>query len=499
MNTPDTYILSIDQSTSATKVMLFDRQAGLIHRVTVKHEQYYPEPGYVEHDPEEIFDNTILGIRRLLEEHPAGSGRIVCIAITNQRETAMIWEKASGKPVARAAVWQCQRGVPFCDQLKKENKETLIREKTGLVIDSYFSASKLHWIMEQYPGLREKARGGELLMGTMDSWLLWKLTGGKVHATDYSNASRTMLFNIHTLAWDEELVELFGLESSMMPEVKFSDEVFGTVDGAFEEIAGIPVAGLMGDSHAALFGQQCFSAGMSKATYGTGSSVMMNIGRRPMDAPEGLVTSVGFGRAGQVDYVFEGNIHSTGDTLNWMAGDLELIGSPSDAEPLARSVKDNGGVYLVPAFVGLGAPYWEPEARAMICGMGRDSKKAHVVRAGLESIAYQIRDLVDQMTAGPEMELKELRVDGGPTRNEFLMQFQADILRKPVVRAGIEEISALGSAFMAGLATGLWKDIKEIGQLRVVDQTYTARMPAEQAEEYYYGWKMAVKKVVSRL
>ncbi|MGW8316838.1 MAG: FGGY-family carbohydrate kinase, partial [Bacteroidales bacterium] len=311
-----------------------------------------------------------------------------------------------------------------------------------------------------------------------------------------SNASRTMLFNIHTLDWDEELIHLFGLEPSMMPELKFSDEVFGMVDDAFELIGGIPVSGLLGDSHAALFGQQCFSVGMTKATYGTGSSVMMNIGRQPLDAPEGLVTSVGFGRNGEVDYVFEGNIHSTGDTLNWMAGDLELIGSPAETESLALSVKDNGGVYLVPAFVGLGAPYWDHEARACICGMGRDSKKAHLVRAGLESIAYQIRDLVDQMTAGKEIELKALRVDGGPTRNGFLMQFQADILQKQVIRAGIEEISALGSAFMAGLAAGFWEDLEEIGNLRVVDRTYTAEMDESEVEKYYQGWKMAVRRTL---
>jgi glycerol kinase len=450
----------------------------------------------VEHDPEVIFNNTLQGIYQVIQQSGISTSEISAVSITNQRETAMIWDRGSGKPVARAAMWQCQRGVPYCNELKNGGHEPLIRSKTGLLIDSYFSASKLHWIMENTQGLRERAQRGELLMGTMDCWLLWKLTAGKVHATDYSNACRTMLFNIHDLQWDEELIPLFGLQPSMFPEVKFSDQVFGTVDRSFEGIGGLPVSGLMGDSHAALFGQQCFSAGMSKATYGTGSSVMINIGRQPMDAPEGLVTSVGFGREGQIDYVFEGNIHSTGDTMNWMSKDLQLIGSPSEAESVVRSVESNGGVYLVPAFVGLGAPYWDHEARACICGMGRDTKKAHVVRAGLESIAYQIRDLVDQMVSGTEIELKELRVDGGPTQNEFLMQYQADMLQKPVIRAGIVEISALGSAFMAGLATGVWKDLEEIKQLRVVDRTYSPVMSPSEVEKNYRGWKIALKRAM---
>lgn len=497
MDTKYKYILSVDQSTSATKVMLFDRQARLMHRVTVQHKQYYPRPGFVEHDPEEIFENTVAGIRTLLKEYPSGPESIACLAITNQRETAMIWEKNSGKPVARAAVWQCQRGVPFCDQLRAGGHEQLIRTRTGLIIDPYFSASKLQWILDHHQGVKEKARKGELLLGTIDTWLLWKLTAGKVHATDYSNASRTMLFNIYTLQWDKELVALFGLDPSMFPQLKFSDEVFGTVDKSFEGFGGLPISGLMGDSHAALFGQQCFSEGMTKATYGTGSSVMLNIGRQPKVAPEGLVTSVGFGRDGQLDYVFEGNIHSTGDTLNWMSKDLQLIPSPAEAEAIALTVKNNGGVYLVPAFTGLGAPYWNHEARASISGIGRDTKKAHVVRAGLESIAYQIRDLVDQMTSGTGIGLKELRVDGGPTRNEFLMQFQADMLRKNVIRAGIEEISGLGAAFMAGLATGFWKDPGEILKLRMIDRIFEATMPVAEVEKYYRGWKAAVRRVMS--
>jgi glycerol kinase len=332
----------------------------------------------------------------------------------------------------------------------------------------------------------------------MDTWLLWKLTSGKVHATDYSNACRTMLFNIHTLKWDEELINLFGLHPSMFPQVRYSDEVFGHVSSGLDVIDGLPICGLIGDSHAALFGQHCFSTGMTKATYGTGSSIMMNIGKMPKKAPEGLVTSIGFGFGKSIDYVFEGNIHYTGDTINWLINELQLIKSSQEAEPIARSVKNNGGVYLVPAFVGLGAPYWDHEARACICGIGRDSTKAHVVRAALESVAYQVKDLIDLMVKNAGIELMELRVDGGPTRNDFLMQFQADMLQRTVVRSGIEEISALGSAFMAGLATGFWKDICEIKKLRMVDKTFQNYMPENEIEKLYLGWKKAVSRTLAK-
>jgi glycerol kinase len=368
-----------------------------------------------------------------------------------------------------------------------------------LLIDSYFSASKLSWILKNTPGATERAKRGDLLLGTIDSWLLWKLTCGKVHATDFSNACRTMLFNIHSLQWDEELIQLFGLHPSMLPQVKFSDEVFGMVsDPELDIIKELPITGLIGDSHGALFGQLCFSAGMTKATYGTGSSIMMNIGKTPREAPEGLVTSIGFGREQSIDYVFEGNIHCTGDTINWLVNEINLLGSSMEAEQLATSVPDNGGVYLVPAFVGLGAPYWDHEARAAICGLSRNATRAHVVRAGLESIAYQIKDLIDLMVNRSGIELRELRVDGGPTRNDFLMQFQSDMLMNGVVRSDIEEISALGSAFMAGLATGFWKNIQEIEALRVVDKMFKGRMNAQQVQELYEGWKTAVKRVLMK-
>jgi glycerol kinase len=495
MNNSKNFILSVDQSTSATKVMIFDTKARLVDRVSVSHEQYYPQPGFVEHNPEEIFNNTVRGMREVLEKSKVDPSSLACLSITNQRETSMIWDRHSGKPIANAAVWQCQRGAQTCDSLKEQGYNEKIQKKTGLIIDSYFSASKLQWIINNTPGASEKAKNGDLLLGTMDSWLLWKLTGGKVHATDYSNACRTMLFNIISLHWDEELVGLFDLHPSMFPEVKYSDEVFGTVSNPeLVIIKGLPIAGLIGDSHGAMFGQHCFAAGMTKATYGTGSSIMMNIGKSPEVAPEGLVTSIGFGRDKSIDYVFEGNIHCTGDTINWLANDLKLISSPKEAEPIACSVDSNGGVYLVPAFVGLGAPYWDHDARACLCGMGRNASRAHVVRAALESIAYQVKDLIDLMVEKSGVGLLELRVDGGPTRNDFLMQFQADILQKAVVRSGIEEISAHGSAFMAGLAVGLWKDFKDIKKLRIVDKTFQNQMPAGEIEKLYTGWQLAVRR-----
>lgn len=488
------FILAIDQSTSATKVMLFDATARLIHRVSLPHEQYYPADGFVEHDPEEIFENTVAGMTEVLKATHKKASDVAVISITNQRETSLIWDKATGKPIANAAVWQCQRGKDFCKSLNEQGYGPKIRQKTGLIIDPYFSASKLRWIINNVHGAKEMAQRGELLLGTMDSWLLWKLTNGKVHATDYTNACRTMLFNINTLKWDEELIDLFDLHSSMFPEVKFSDQIFGQTEPLVVFDQPIPVAGLLGDSHAALFGQNCFEPGMAKATYGTGSSIMMNVGNQPLLSPEGLVTSIGYVRAGAIDYVFEGNIHCTGDTINWLVNDAELISSSAESEQLAMSVSDNNQVYFVPSFVGLGAPYWDNQARACISGMARNTKKAHIVRAALESIAYQVKDLIDLMVENASIPFREMRVDGGPTRNNFLMQFQSDMLRKEVVRSNIEEVSALGSAFMAGLACGFWKDLDEIKALRKVDRTFSPEMPSEEIEKLYSGWKLAVKR-----
>ena len=488
------YILAIDQSTSATKAIIFDNKAQLVARSTLPHQQFYPQSGFVEHDPMEIFENTLTAIRNVMADASVSEENLQSIAITNQRETSLIWDKTTGLPVANAAVWQCLRGAEICANLKSQGYSKMIRQKTGLVIDPYFSASKLQWIMENTPGLKEKATKGELLLGTMDSWLLWKLTSGKVHATDFSNACRTMLFNINELQWDEEIINIFGLQKNMFPEVRFSNEIFGFTSSSVIFEKPVPVAGLLGDSHAALFGQNCFYEGMAKATYGTGSSIMMNIGTKAMEAPEGLVTSIGYGLDGIVHYVFEGNIHCTGDTINWLKNEVQLISDASETEPLAKSVNDNNGVYLVPAFVGLGAPYWDNQARACLSGMPRNTSKAHIVRAAVESIAYQVKELISLMENLGGVQLTELRADGGPTRNEFLMQFQSDMLGRNVTRSEIEEVSALGTTLMAGLATGFWKDLAEIESLRNKGKMYKAEMEAEKVELWYAGWKKAVER-----
>ncbi len=486
------HILSIDQSTSATKAILFDSKAQVVARMSKEHKQFYPRPGWVEHDPDEILTNTFRIINEICNSNKIIN--IESLAITNQRETVVVWDITTGKPVYNAIVWQCNRGADRCRRLMEDGWGKAIQDKTGLIIDPYFSATGICWILDNVPGAREKAEKGLLRFGTTDSWLIWNLTNGKVHATDYTNACRTMLFNINNLSWDNEIMDELGIPVIMAPEVKYSDDLFGstTAGGAFK--VPIPVSGVLGDSHAALFGQLCLTPGMAKATYGTGSSIMMNIGDKPLESPEGLVTSIGYGVDKSIAYVFEGNIHYTGATIKWLQDDLQLIKDAGETEILATSVDSTEGVYLVPAFTGLGAPYWDNEARAIICGMSRGTKKAHVVRSALEAIAYQVKDLVDLMISQAGIELKELKVDGGATRNEFLMQFQTDIIKTKVVRSDIEEISALGSAFAAGLATGIWKDIEEIKRLYVTGKIYSGQMTDDEIDSLYHGWKIAVNR-----
>ena len=493
-----TKILAIDQSTSGTKAIIFDNRGKVVHRCTEDHEQFYPQPDWVEHDPEEIYEKTMLAIKNVLLESKTDLSDIAAVAITNQRETVAVWDKKSGKPVYNAIVWQCQRGAEACRILEEQGYGEMVEAKTGLLIDPYFSATGLKWIMDNVDGVKERAEAGELAFGTMDSWVIYKLTGGKVHATDQSNACRTLLYNIYDLKWDKELLDLMGLYESMAPEVKFSDAIFGhtAIGDVFDR--EIPITGVMGDSHAALFGQNCYEQGMAKATYGTGSSIMMNIGKKPVKSPKGLVTSVGWGYKNEIDYVFEGNIHCTGDTIKWLVNDLELIPDSKISEELATSVDNNNGVYFVPAFVGLGAPYWDNNARACISGMARSTKKAHVVRAALEAIAYQVKDLIDLMAKGSGVGLKELRVDGGPTRNNFLMQFQTDMLNSTVVRTDVEEVSALGSALMAGLTVQVWNDLDELSSLRKVDKAFDPRMDAGKRDQHYKGWQEAVQKVLTK-
>ena len=486
------YIISIDQSTSATKAVLFNEQCFLVNRVNVEHKQYYPKAGWVEHDAEEIYRNTVEAIRRIVALSKDEDEVSYSLSITNQRETVVVWNRMTGKPVCHAVVWQCQRGADICKELKDKGYSDLIQEKSGLLIDPYFSASGVKWILYNVEGAREQADKGELLMGTIDSWLIWKLTGGKVHATDYTNASRTLLFNIHTLDWDEELLKLFTVPRSMMPRPLPCDSIFGetTVEGIFPE--GIQIAGVLGDSHGALAGQMCFEPGMGKATYGTGSSVMVNIGEEVVKAPQGLVTSVGFAACGKVFYAFEGNIHCTGATIKWLVEKLRLIESPAAIEQLALSVPDNGGVYLVPAFAGLGAPWWNPRAKAILCGMTLGTETGHVCRATLEAIAYQIKDLIDLMTGHANVLLKELRVDGGPTKNKLLMQFQADMLDACINRSDVEEASAMGAMLMNGLARGVWKDLGEVARLRTTDNRITPVMGEAERAQLYKGWVEAV-------
>ena len=488
------YIIAIDQSTSSTKALLFDEQCKVLARTNVDHKQYYPQMGWVEHDAEEIYNNLIAAVKLLKEKVIVENGTY-SLCLTNQRETAVVWNKTTGKPIANAVVWQDTRGAELCRQLRAEGKAEMVMAKSGLLIDPNFSASGIKWLLDHVEGARQQAESGELLMGTIETWLIWKLTGGKVHATDYTNASRTMLFNIHTLYWDDDLLQLFDIPRCMMPEVLPCDAVYGetTCEGLFSE--PIQIAGVLGDSHGALVGQMCFERGSGKVTYGTGSSVMVNIGEEPLSAPEGLVTSVGYSAFGKTYYGFEGNIYSTGATLKWIADQLQLVGHPAEMEALATSVENNGGVYIVPAFSGLGAPWWQSDVKGAVFGLTFATTKAHFLRAALESIAYQIKDLVDVMTVATGGSLKEIAADGGPTKNRFLMQFQADMLNTPVVCTEVDDASALGAVIMNGFARGLWHSFDEVTGLRKVIQTYQPQ-PTPHHEACYEGWRQAVHQLI---
>lgn len=489
-------IIAIDQSTSSTKALLFDEQCKVLARTNVDHKQYYPQTGWVEHDAEEIYQNMIETIRQLVSGRADFRSADYSLCLTNQRETAVVWNKTTGKPIANAVVWQDTRGAELCRLLRTDEKTVdMVMAKSGLLIDPNFSASGIKWLLDNVPGAREQAAHGELLMGTIETWLIWKLTGGNVHATDTTNASRTMLFNIHTLDWDDDLLRLFDIPQSMMPEVRPCDAVYGetTCEGIFP--APIQIAGVLGDSHGALVGQMCFEPGSGKVTYGTGSSVMVNIGEEPLPAPKGLVTSVGFTAFGKTYYGYEGNIYSTGATLKWIADQLQLVGHPAEMEALATSVENNGGVYIVPAFSGLGAPWWQSDVKGAVFGLTFATTKAHFLRAALESIAYQIKDLVDVMTVATGGSLKEIAADGGPTKNRFLMQFQADMLDTPVVCTEVDDASALGAVVMNGFARGLWHSFGEVTGLRKVIQTYQPQ-PTPHHEACYEGWRQAVHQLI---
>ena len=484
------YILSIDQGTTSSRAILFNREGSIIAVSQKEFEQIYPKPGWVEHDPLEIWSSQVSVVTEAIAKAGLNSIDIHAIGITNQRETTIVWDKETGLPLYNAIVWQDRRTSDYCDSIRKEHGD-MIRQKTGLIIDSYFSATKVRWILENVPGARLKAMQGKLLFGTVDSWLIWKLSGGTTHVTDVSNASRTMLFDINALKWDQSLLELFDIPMNMLPEVKSSSEVFGHTAGNILATK-IPIAGIAGDQQAALFGQMCTKVGMVKNTYGTGCFMLMNIGKKPVMSANNLLTTIAWKINGEVTYALEGGIFIGGAVVQWLRDELGLIKSSAEVEVLAATVKDNGGVYVVPAFAGLGAPHWDQHARGTITGITRGTNSGHFARAALESIAYQTMDVLKSMSADAGTPITELRVDGGASANTILMQFQADIMKCKVIRPQITEVTALGAAYLAGLATGFWSDVNEISAQWKVDSNFE---PAEleNYDELINGWERAIK------
>lgn len=489
------YIMALDSGTTSNRCILFDKAGNICSMAQKEFTQIFPNPGWVEHDAEEIW-STQLGVAvEAINKCGASATDIAGIGITNQRETTIVWDKNTGKPIYNAIVWQCRRTAQYCDELKA-TYEKLIREKTGLVVDAYFSATKVKWILDNVEGARERAKKGELLFGTVETWLIWKLTGGAVHVTDYSNASRTMMFNINTLEWDEDILRILDIPSSMLPQVRCSSEVYGYTKASI--IGGeIPIAGAAGDQQAALFGQNCFTKGSAKNTYGTGCFLLMNTGDKPVFTDNGLVTTIawgiGNGDGKQITYALEGSIFVAGAAIQWLRDEMEFIRNAAESEELALQVDDTNGCYVVPAFTGLGAPYWDPYARGTIVGLTRGVNKNHIVRATLDSIAYQVSDVLGAMAEASGIELLSLNVDGGASANNYLMQTQADIIDVPVNRPICIESTALGAAYLAGLAVGYWKDFEDISKNYGIDKTFEPKMDEEVREGLLKGWKKAVK------
>ena len=489
------YVLGIDQSTQGTKALLFDEAGTMLGRADLPHRQIVTGEGWVQHDPEEIYRNTVGVVKLLVEKTGIDKNDICVLGISNQRETALVWDKATGKPVYDAVVWHCARGAAVCDAIEAKGHADMIRSHTGLQLSPYFSAGKIAWILQTVEGAQERADKGELCCGNIDSWLVYKLTGGKEFKTDYSNAARTQLFNIRTLKWDEEVCKCFGVSMDCLAEVIDSDGLFGETDFDGYLDHKIPIHSAMGDSNGALFGQGCLSRGMIKTTYGTGSSIMMNIGSE-LFFGEGIVTSLAWSRGGEVNYVLEGNINYTGAVISWLKDDVQLISSAGETGDFAKKANPNDTTYLVPAFTGLGAPYWDSEAKAVIYGMTRSTGKAELVKAGLESIAYQITDVIEAMGQQSGIAIEELRVDGGPTRNDYLMQFQSDIAQIPVQVPSAEELSGIGAAYMAGIGAGIYK-LEEV--MAGTNRTkYAPAMAKEIRAQKYDGWKEAVSKVLTK-
>ena len=487
------YIMALDAGTTSNRAILFDKNGKIVSVAQREFTQIYPQPGWVEHDANEIW-SSMLGVAvETMARAGTSAENIAGIGITNQRETTIVWDKETGEPIYNAIVWQCRRTAEYCDSLKKKGLEEMIRSKTGLVIDAYFSATKLRWILENVPGARERAEKGELLFGTVDTWLIWKLTKGRVHVTDYSNASRTMMFNIVDLKWDEDILRELDIPMSMLPEVKDSSEVYGL---ASKHLLGreVPIAGIAGDQQAALFGQQCWEKGNAKNTYGTGCFLLMNTGDKPVFSNNGLVTTIAWGLRGKVQYALEGSVFIAGASIQWLRDEMKLIDSAEDSEYMAQKVPDTNGCYVVPAFTGLGAPYWNQYARGAIVGITRGVNKYHIIRATLESIAYETQDVLTAMEKDTGLKLSELRVDGGASANNFLLQTEADLINATVIRPGCLESTAMGAAFLAGLAVGYWESRDELRTVLSIDRVFNPVISEEEREKKLSGWKKAVER-----
>lgn len=487
------FMLALDQGTTSSRAVLVNKQGQIVEVAQQEFEQHFPKPGWVEHDAVEIWNSVLACIAEVIRKAQIEPHQVEGIGITNQRETTVVWNRKTGQPIYKAIVWQSRQSEEMCQELRDQGVEPMIRKKTGLLIDPYFSATKIKWILTHVPGARELAEAGDLLFGTMDTWLVYKLSGGKAHVTDYSNASRTMLFNITTLEWDKELLEMLDIPAQLLPDVRSSSEVYAhTQDYHFFGLE-IPIAGMAGDQQAALFGQACFEQGMAKSTYGTGSFMLMNTGNERVTSTHGLLTTIAWGIDGKVDYALEGSVFVAGSAIQWLRDGLRMIDHAMDTENYAKRVDSTEGMYMVPAFVGLGTPYWDSEARGAIFGLTRGTTKEHFIRATLESLAYQTRDVLEAMMTDSTLAISSLRVDGGAVKNDFLLQFQSDILGVPVERPVGNETTALGAAFLAGLATGFWRDKSEIAERRQVDQLFQDQLEENKREQLYSGWKHAVE------
>ena len=488
------YIMALDQGTTSSRAILFDKEGNVVATSQKEFTQFYPKIGWVEHNPMEIWGSQSGVMREVLETNSIRPEEVCAIGITNQRETTIVWEKSTGKPIYNAIVWQCRRTSEICDELKEKGSEKLIKDKTGLILDAYFSATKIKWILDNVEGAREKAENGELLFGTVDTWLIWNLTRGKVHVTDYTNAARTMLYNIKELKWDDEILEILDIPKSMLPDVKPSSYVYGHTDEGMLSGAQIPIAGCAGDQQAALFGQTCFEEGSAKNTYGTGCFMLMNTGENIVESKHGLLTTIAWGVDGKVEYALEGSIFIGGASIQWLRDELRVLYDAKQSEFYANSVKDTNGVYVVPAFTGLGAPYWDMYARGAIMGLTRGANRAHLVRATLESIAYQVKDVLNAMQEDSGLKLKDLRVDGGASSNNFLMQFQSDILDVNIDRPKVVETTALGAAYLAGLAVEFYNNKDEIKKSWIIDREFIPNMSDDKRNLLYKGWKKAVSR-----